>query len=200
MPSHAAASQQPAQPQSSTPQVSDYRKFLIHLGATVLGLLLAAYTDGRITAVEALQLAVVALGTVAVYTGGNAASGLWAYTKAICAWVVVVASAAIPYAAGGWNGLLEGIPVIAAAAAAALGVGVVPNTSSRSLAEVMRATLAEVQQMRATLTGAPASAPAPWITQATAQQPAPATSSSSAVVTTGTLEAVQARNGTSFPV
>ncbi len=66
--------------------MNPYLKFAAEVLATVLAAVAAALTgQGGITAVEALNIVVLGLGSVAVLGAGNLPAGVWAYTKLIVA-------------------------------------------------------------------------------------------------------------------
>jgi hypothetical protein len=208
MATHAAS----VAPAVRPPHWTDYLKFIGHLLlAPVLGALLSVGSGG-ITPTIALQLAVVTAGSAIVFIAENNLTGVWAYTKSICAWLIAVLTAALPFAIDGWAGVQAGAPVILAAAAGALGVGVLPNTGAASLADVVRDTLEQVQRLTAALpdgTSPPVGAawgtqvrgshaPAQPVVQPTVQvsgQP-PVTAgarTATSATDTGTLEPVRAR-------
>lgn len=62
-----------------------YAKFLAEVTATGAAALVAALTDGTVTASEALGVVVLALGAVAVLGAGNLPAGVWAHTKSLVA-------------------------------------------------------------------------------------------------------------------
>lgn len=63
----------------------NYLKFIAQVFAAALAALVAGLVDDRLDFTEWLNAGVMALGAVAVLGAGNLPSGVWRYTKAICA-------------------------------------------------------------------------------------------------------------------
>lgn len=131
---------------ATAPTPAAYRKFFVHLAASVLGLLLAARQDG-ISPVEGAQLILLVAGSALVYNTRNGDGLITGYAKAVLAWTVTVLTAVVPTLAGGWTDLADNIPVILAAAVGALGVGVVPNAATSTLSDSVRDVLAQLQAL-----------------------------------------------------
>lgn len=103
-----------------------YAKFLLAVVATVASAIAAAVTDGHITSVEVVNIAIAGLGAIGVVIVPNLPDGVAAYSKAIVAALMAIATALVGFLMAGPVTTSEIVQLIVIALAA-VGVFVVPN-------------------------------------------------------------------------
>lgn len=110
----------------------DYKKAFAAVVATILSAVVAALTgDGRIDAVEWVNVAILAVGSATVFTAPNVPGA--AYTKSVLAVLTAVLTLLTSLVTDGISGT-EWMQ-LALAGLGALGVYAVPNTSAARVRE-----------------------------------------------------------------
>jgi hypothetical protein len=110
-----------------------YAKFLAAVLATVASAVAAAVTDGHVTSVELVNIAIAGLGAIGVVIVPNLPEGIAAYSKAIVAALMAIATALVGFLVAGPVTTSEIVQLIVIALAA-VGVFVVPNQPARAAA------------------------------------------------------------------
>jgi hypothetical protein len=106
-----------------------YAKFILAVVATIASAVAAAVTDGRVTNVELVNIAIAALGAIGVVIVPNLPEGIAAYSKSIVAALMAIATALVGFLVAGPVTASELVQLIVIALAA-IGVFVVPNQSA----------------------------------------------------------------------
>lgn len=113
-------------PTTPKPGVDAYMKSIAYIALAAMTFLVSAFSDGKITGDELINLAIVVLGAIGVYFVPNLPKGWWAERlKGILAFVIAGLIALVSFWTDGVT-LAEWMQV-GVAALAAIGVSIVPN-------------------------------------------------------------------------
>ena len=118
--------------------LAQYAKAIVAIIAAALAVLGAAVTDGIITPIEAVNIAIALFTAVGVYLVPNLDTGPRAYAKGIVAFVGAGLGALVIVLgnAGGWGDVtLSAWITVALAALGGVGVVVVPNLQLEDLSD-----------------------------------------------------------------
>lgn len=111
-----------------------YAKFGLAVVATVLTAIVGAYTDGRISNVEWINVAIVGVGAAGVYTAPNVPGSL--YTKTILAVLTAVLASLASFITDGIS--QPEMMQLVVIALGAVGVYAVPNSTNEMRSSDLR--------------------------------------------------------------
>lgn len=112
--------------------IAHYAKSLLYIALAVVGILVTALADDRLTIDELINVAIIGVGAITVYLVPNLPAGVGRYTKVIVTFVVAGLVALQSF-------LTDGITTtewlqIAVAAFAGIGVYIIPNEPATAAA------------------------------------------------------------------